>query len=130
MLPTTGARALSEERRAALTEQAQATRSCDDFVKLAESVGTPGSGQLGRMTLDDLPPAVAAVAGDLPVEQASRPVPVPGGEVVIMICDRTDNTGTPDRETIRQQILQEKVESLAQRRLRDLRRAAIIDIRL
>lgn len=33
MLPTTGARALSEERRATLTEQAQATRSCDRLCK-------------------------------------------------------------------------------------------------
>jgi peptidyl-prolyl cis-trans isomerase SurA len=130
MLPDTGARAMSEEERAALTERAQATTSCDAFVALAEDIGTPGSGRLGRLTAKDLPPAVAAATSDLPAGQASRAVPVPGGEVVVMICARATGDGLPDRETIHGQLKAEKVDTLAQRRLRDLRRAAIIDVRL
>ncbi|EKV30177.1 Survival protein SurA precursor protein [Caenispirillum salinarum AK4] len=130
MLPDTGANAMPEERRAALTERAQATRSCEEFVALAEDIGTPGSGRVGSVTLGDLPEAVAAAVSNLPEEQASRSVPVAGGEVVAMICDRGGSGGLPDREAVRQQIKQEKVESLSQRRLRDLRRAAIVDVRL
>lgn len=130
MLPDTGARAMTAERRATLTERAQATQSCEDFTALAEDVGTPGSGNLGQLTLKDLPPAVAAVVQGLPAEEASRAIAVPGGEVVVMVCGSASTDGLPDRETIRQQIRQEKLDALSQRRLRDLRRAAIIDVRL
>lgn len=130
MLPDTGARAMSEERRAALTTRAQATKSCEEFEALAQDIGTPGSGNMGQLTPTDLPPAVAAAIQGLPAEQASRAVSVPGGEVVVMVCGRSAGGGLPDRESIREQIRQEKVESLSQRRLRDLRRAAIIDVRL
>lgn len=134
MLPDTGAQAMDAERRAALTREAGAAEGCAAFITLAEQVGTPGSGMVGRVTLNDLPPAVAAVVRDLPEGAPSRAIAVPGGEVVAMVCQRSSGgggaNGLPPREDVMQQIEQEKIEALAQRRLRDLRRAAIVDVRL
>ncbi len=67
-----------------------------------------------------------AVAG-LDIGQPSQPVRVDGGIVVLMVCDR-ENSGI-DRELIRQNLVQERLNMLARRHLRDLRRSAHVDIR-
>lgn len=130
LLPDTGSRAMSVEQRAQITGEARTTTSCDAFVALAERIGTPGSGRLGRVTMGDLPPGVAEVVADLPENEPSRAVSVPGGDAVLMVCARESGGGLPGREALEAQIQKEKVETLAERRLRDLRRAAIVDIRL
>lgn len=128
-LPTTGARALSPEQRAAISQRAAAATSCDAMETLAREIGTPGSGRLGPLTANDLPPALATALADLPVETPSRVVPVPGAEVVAMVCER-DAPDALDDEQVSREIENEKLEVLAQRRLRDLRRSALIDVRL
>lgn len=128
-MPTAGARAMAPEQRAAVSQRATAASSCDALEAIATEVGTPGSGRLGPLTLRDLPPALAQAVGDLPVGTPSRVVPVAGAEVVVMVCER-DEKSALDEDQIRRQIENEKLEVLAQRRLRDLRRAALVDVRL
>lgn len=128
-MPTTGARAMTDEQRAAVSQRAAAATSCDAMEAIAREVGTPGSGKLGPLTASDLPPALAGAINDLPLATPSRVVPVPGAEVVVMVCERTERNAL-DEEQVRRQIESEKLEVLAQRRLRDLRRAAMVDIRL
>lgn len=128
-LPTTGARAMAAEQRAAVAQRAAAATTCDAMAAIATEVGTPGSGRLGPLTMTDLPPALATAVRDLPLNTPSRVVPVPGAEVVVMVCEREESSAL-DEDKIRRDIETEKLEVLAQRRLRDLRRAALIDIRL
>ncbi|GAA0601959.1 peptidylprolyl isomerase [Caenispirillum bisanense] len=128
-LPTTGARTMAPEQRAALSQRATATTSCDAMEALAREVGTPGSSRIEGLSPNDLPPALAAAIDDLPLETPSRVVPVPGAEVIVMVCERSERSALDDEE-IRRQIENEKLEVLAERRLRDLRRNALIDVRL
>jgi peptidyl-prolyl cis-trans isomerase SurA len=65
---------------------------------------------------------------DLPVDQPSPLLRVADGVSVIVVCDR-QAIGI-DREEIRERLLRERLELMAQRYMRDLRRAANVDIRI
>jgi peptidyl-prolyl cis-trans isomerase SurA len=48
-----------------------------------------------------------------------------------MVCERRDPEGmTPQREQIAQRLEQERIERLARRHLRDLRKQAFVEVRL
>ncbi len=128
-LPTTGARAMAPDQRAAISQRAAAMTSCEAMETLAREVGTPGSSRMEGLSPNDLPPVLAAAIDDLPLETPSRVVPVPGAEVIVMVCERSERSAL-DEDQIRRQVESEKLEVLAERRLRDLRRNALIDVRL
>ena len=101
---------------------------CDDLEALIKSVGAPGSGDLGRMELNELPPPVREAVGGLSVGQVSQPVAVPSGISLLVVCDRED-TGI-DRERIRGRLVDERLNVQVRRFMRDLRREANVDIRI
>jgi len=101
---------------------------CDKLDALAAEHGSPGSGALGKVRLNDLPPALRQTVAALPVGQPSEPVPVPGGIGLLLVCDRQSDG--IDRERIRSSLVNQRVDLLSRRYLRDLRRAANVDIRL
>jgi peptidyl-prolyl cis-trans isomerase SurA len=62
---------------------------------------------------------------------ASKPVRLPGGISVIMVCDRVDPPNDiPGRDEISPRLRAQKLEILARRYLRDLRREAFIETRI
>ena len=66
----------------------------------------------------------------LPVGQVSQPIQVDTGVGVFMICDRTLPADTmPTRDQVARNLLNARLDQLARGYLRDLRRAAVIDIR-
>ena len=101
---------------------------CDGVEALAGDVGSAGSGDLGTVNLRDLPPAVREAVRSLGIGQPSEPVAVSGGLSVLIVCDRTDTE--IDREQIRQQLANERLNLLSRRYMRDLRRSANVDIRI
>ena len=109
-------------------EQAGAqVASCDTFDSLAQDVGDPGSGDVGTVKLTDLPQSTQAAVANLAVGQASQPVEIPGGFAVLVVCGR-DEEGI-DRERIRESLANQRLDVQARRYMRDLRRAANVDIR-
>lgn len=129
-MPTSGPAAVSPEvRQDAMTRVAGAT-SCEDVNALAAELNLPSSGDVGTLPPAQLPPAVGSVVAELPVDTLSRPISMDGAEVVVMVCERENPDGLPSREDIRTRLGNTKVERAAQRALRDLRNAALIDIRL
>jgi len=102
--------------------------SCDDVDQVAAAVGSPGSGDLGSLRLNDLPAEIRDVIANLPVGQPSAPVQLSGGIGVLVVCDRQD--GAIDRDKIFESLVDQRLNLLARRYLRDLRRQANIDIRL
>lgn len=128
--PTNGSAATPAPTRAQVVQQAQAAESCDDINSLAEKAGLPSSGDIGQLKLADLPPAVAQAVAPLKAGQISQPVTLSDAQVVVMVCERRDPNGLPSRDEVTQKLEREKLERLAERRLRDLRRQALIDVRL
>jgi peptidyl-prolyl cis-trans isomerase SurA len=67
----------------------------------------------------------------LGVGQPSQPILQKNGVGVIMVCGKTiPKVAVPTREEVAESIMRERVDMLAQRYLRDLRRTAFVDVRV
>ncbi len=107
------------------------TEGCEALLARASQIGSDLSGDLGQVTMRDLPSDIRAIVSELPVGRASAPLPHGGGVRVLMVCERASaGTAHPDREAIRREIAGRRLEMLARRYLRDLRRVAFVDIRI
>jgi len=121
--PLPRARGLADEARAAAL-------TCGDIDRVHNDLGLENLSELGVMALDDLPDDIRRVVERLPVDQASRPVRLRTGFTVLFVCDRDFRSETAiDRDALAERMRQQRFESLSARRLRDLRRVAVIDIR-
>jgi peptidyl-prolyl cis-trans isomerase SurA len=104
---------------------------CTAIDELAAELNAPQSGRLGWLRVSDLPPAFRQAVSDLPVGQVSAPLQGPAGIHLLMVCDRRNPQGeTPQREQIAERLERERVERLARRYLRDLRKEAFVEVRL
>lgn len=117
------------------TQLVAATRTMTGCAQL-DAAGTKSgslmSGSLGEMKLSTLPDTMKTVLSTLKVGQPSTPIATGGGLAVLMICERTDETVDLKkiRSQIRGKLIQGRLGVAEQRKLRDLRRDAFVDIRL
>lgn len=118
----------------------EAARGCDDMEQLAPQVGATGAVDVGRLRVADLPDALRRVVEQLPVGKASPPIRLPDGVMVLMVCDRSEgpaqaqtppaaDPNLPSREEIARNLGMQRIDMLSRRYMRDLRRAAFIDVR-
>lgn len=120
-----------EEEALRRAEQATAgLDSCEDANSLAAEVGVGGSGNIGEVRLGDLPQQMRAMAANLPLGAPSQPVFTGDAVLVLFVCERTLENGGIDREFVQNRLRRERIDMLGARYMRDLRRAANIDIRL
>jgi peptidyl-prolyl cis-trans isomerase SurA len=91
-------------------------------------VPPPADPQRGR--LGQLPLQYRQILQGLRVGEASRPITLPQGLIILMICSRDDNPNMPNRDQIADTLVRTRVDAQSRRMLRDLRRAAFIDIRV
>jgi peptidyl-prolyl cis-trans isomerase SurA len=130
-LPSQGSAALTPQKSAEILQQVKSTvQSCDDLNALSEKEDLPSSGDIGELKLADLPPAVAQAVQGLTDGQISQPITLAYAQVVVMVCQRRDPNGLPSRDEMTQKLERDKLERLSDRRLRDLRRLALIDVRI
>ena len=115
------------EAKQRLNRLAETAEGCGTFDSLANDVDAARTSDLGEVKMSALPDNVRPKVADLPLETASEPVQVAGGYAVLMVCARS---GGIDREQIRRNLQQERLNMLAQRYMRDLRRQANIDIQI
>ncbi|WP_413205579.1 peptidylprolyl isomerase [Rhodospirillum sp. A1_3_36] len=128
VLPTRGSRALTAGRIKSIRSQIQETNSCEAFNALAQEVGSP-SGPMGNVDPNLLPVNGQQAIRGLPIGKPSTGIKQDGAEVYLMVCGQNSG-GLPDKETLRARLIEQKIQGIAQRRLRDLRQQAIIDIRV
>ena len=104
---------------------------CGDVAATAAELDAPDSGRLGWLRLGDLPLAFRQAVSNLPVGQVSAPVQGPAGIHLLMVCDRREpQETTAQRDQIAARLERERVERLARRYLRDLRKEAFVEVRL
>jgi peptidyl-prolyl cis-trans isomerase SurA len=107
-----------------------AAKTCPDFEKLAEDGKALRPYSLGRLKVGDLNAAIKPIVAPIEAGKLSAPARVTDVIVVFMVCDRTEAaSGVPKREEIREQLFRSKLSIVARRYLRDLRRAAHLDLR-
>jgi peptidyl-prolyl cis-trans isomerase SurA len=105
-------------------------KNCADMDRIGRDYMQPDAIDLGKSTVGDLPDELKPLGRDLPVDQVSAPIQVETGIGVFMICDRqVAQQGMPTRDQLTRMLIGMRLDQLARGYLRDLRRAAVIDIR-
>jgi len=106
------------------------TKSCPDL----EAVVTKAGGQTSRnasMPLDNFPESMRRMLSTLSENQASKPFFTESGGLAIMICSRkVEDAKEFTNDDALHLIAERRMELLARRELRDLKRSAFIDLRV
>jgi peptidyl-prolyl cis-trans isomerase SurA len=125
--------ATKENIRAAL-DAAESIRSRVTDCVVLESAPLAGDAvvsRIGRIRVADLAAPLQATVMRLDTNQISAPLRAEQGIVLFMVCDReADDLELPGRDQIQRRLELEKLDLLARRYLRDLRRGAFVDIRI
>jgi peptidyl-prolyl cis-trans isomerase SurA len=123
----------SEVNRAISQAQTLAPK-IDNCGQMAEVAGEAAPGvyrELGNVLVSDLPKEARSMAINQPVDLPSDPIRTSQGIALYMICNRqAGDEAALSRTSIGDRLGQQRLETLARGYLSDLRRAAVIDIRL
>ena len=104
---------------------------CDDMVPMAKQAKASGKVLLGKMEIGKLGVPLRGIIRDLKLGIASRPVRTPSGISIFMVCNKSlPKTELPTAQQIKARLKRERLSALIRRYMRDLRRAAVVDIRL
>ncbi len=119
-----------ETQRQLAQEITDTASSCDDFVLKGRAVGAHDMERLNVVTVGALNGQIRDILMTQKLGTASQPQRTQDGYVVIMPCSRTlPEVGLPTPEALEERIRQSRLDMMAQRYMRDLRRAAYIDLR-
>jgi peptidyl-prolyl cis-trans isomerase SurA len=127
--------ATDQMRRAAILEAQNAkttAKSCEEMLKIGKEKGSPQLSSEGRLRADQISPGMRNIVLGLETGQSSQPILQKNGVGVIMMCEKMAPTTTtvPTRDEIAETLMRERLDTLARRYMRDLRRTAFVDVRV
>jgi peptidyl-prolyl cis-trans isomerase SurA len=109
----------------------ESVSGCADLGRVAKELGVPPPTDPQQLRIGDLAPRIREIVTPLKVGEASAPVRVDPGLLMLMVCVREDPpSNLPSREDISENLLRQRLDVLSRRYLRDLRRAAFVDVRV
>ncbi len=104
---------------------------CPDMDRVAEELSAPSSGDIGWLRVDDLPVSMRTEVANAAIGKPTEPITTDAGVHVLMVCEREDSVGIDaQRQTIYDRLETQRLEVIARRLLRDLRRVAFVDLRV
>ncbi|MBL8834988.1 MAG: peptidylprolyl isomerase [Alphaproteobacteria bacterium] len=114
-----------------LAEQIRVSvNGCNDLRQVASELRVPPPSEPQRGRIGALPPQFRQIINELRVGEPSRAIQLPQGMIILMVCERAEEGNMPNRDQIVETLVRQRVDTQARRLLRDLRRAAFIDIRV
>lgn len=114
-----------------LSTAREAIASCEDAESAADEIEESKTNRIDDVRLGDLAPALRDRLAPLKASETSQPLDLGRSVALITVCKRTqDDPNLPSRDEIRNKIGTERLNLVARRYLRDVRRDAFIDIRL
>lgn len=119
--------------KAQLDGAAASARTCPAFDAAVKAMGRSRSINLADVAITELPGPLRAKVEPLKPGEAMGAVQVDAGTVMtLMLCERKDPEPTPlpGREDIRDRLTQQRLDLMSRRLLRDIRRAAFVDLRV
>jgi peptidyl-prolyl cis-trans isomerase SurA len=127
-----GASEADVDSQMALAETVRETVSgCADLGRVAKELGVPPPSDPQELRIGDLAPKIREIVTPLKVGEASAPMRIDPGLLMVMVCVRQDApSNMPSRDDISESLLRQRLDVLARRYLRDLRRASFVDIRV
>ncbi len=122
-------------RRAAIVEAQgarTAAKNCEELLKIGKEKGSAQLSSEGRLRVDQVTPAMRNIVLGLEVGQTSPPIVQKNGVGVVMMCEKAVATAptVPTRDEIAETLMRQRLETLARRYMRDLRRTAFVDVRV
>ena len=123
-------------RRAAIAEAQSAktaAKNCEELLKIGKEKGSPQLSSEGRLRVDQVSPAMRSIVLGLEVGQASQPIVQKNGVGVIMMCEKAAAPSAPTvptRDDVAETLMRQRLDTLARRYMRDLRRTAFVDVRV
>jgi peptidyl-prolyl cis-trans isomerase SurA len=123
-------------RRAAITEAQNAkttAKDCEELLKIGKEKGSPQLSSEGRLRADQIAPAMRSIVLALEPGKASQPIVQKNGVGVIMVCEKAaapSGPTVPTREEVGETLMRQRLDTLARRYMRDLRRTAFVDVRV
>lgn len=115
------------------TDEAKAAaggiRSCDDVEKAAANAAGATYSDLGTLGVNELAAEVQSSAINQPIGLPTAPIRTGQGIGLYVVCSR-ENGGDLSRVTIADQLGRQRLETLARGYLSDLRRNAVVDMRM
>ncbi len=110
---------------------AEEVNGCDAFNQRGSEVEGSLSGDIGWVRLTDLPSEFRDTVASLEIGTPGDPISTATGVHVLMVCERRDPSTEIDmRDVIYEQIASRRLAILERQLLRDLRRAAFVDLRV
>jgi peptidyl-prolyl cis-trans isomerase SurA len=112
----------------------QAAKNCADLLRMGKEK-SPQMASEGEVSASTVAPQMRTLLEKLSPNQASEPILQHNGIGVIMLCSKQTKTadkgsGTPNRDEVFDSLLREKLDTVSRQYLRDLRRAAYVDVRV
>lgn len=125
----------TEQQRKAVEqagEVSKTAKSCADVEAANERLGKTRPSDPGEIKLEAVGSApLRQLMGSLPVGQVSRPLVASEGVAVVMVCSREVKAdAAPAKQEVSNQLLSERIELSSRQLLRDLRRRAVMDMRV
>jgi len=132
VLPLASSASPTEQQQvmAQAQEITSTAKSCGELAKIGRDRAPESSREIPEIKAADLPAGLRDAVLKLGVAEASKPLPFGGGIGVVMVCDRKEPANAlPSREEVQELLARQRLDALARRYLRDLRRSAYVDIR-
>ncbi|HEX6443347.1 MAG TPA: peptidylprolyl isomerase [Stellaceae bacterium] len=108
-----------------------AAKDCPSLLKIGKEKAPQLSSE-GRLTAAEMTPEMRGLVNRLAIGQVSPTIVQKNGVGIVMICSKTEAKAGkgPTREEISESILRQRLDNVARRYLRDLRRNAYVDVRV
>lgn len=103
-------------------------RSCDDVQKAAANAPEAAYSDLGTMNVDELAPVLQPSAINQPIGLPTQPIRTNQGIGIYVVCSR--QAGGLSRVAVGDRLGRQRLETLARGYLSDLRRTAVVDLRM
>ena len=108
----------------------EAVVGCEDLGRVARELGVAPPGEPQKLKLRDIAPAIRQRVQPLKVGESAEPVRTGDAIVLIMLCARQEApSNLPSEDDVAESLIRQRLDLLARRYLRDLRRQAVVDIR-
>ena len=131
VLPGVTNETITSDQKGFLEEIGQTVRGCDAMESTAQKLEDGGSGSIGWVSLKDLPEQFRVTLSQLDIGIPSQPLFSGNGGHLMMICARQNPAEDINYEQlVRERLERSRLETLARRLLRDLRRSALVDVRV
>ena len=128
---TTPTEAELNEKAKALQQIVAGSRDCTELETRSKQVDGATSRNVGQVDVQQLPPEVRRVILPLKPGESTPPVRVAEGFLALMVCERTvEDASAQQRSAIERRLHDQRLSATARRQLRDLRRGALVDMRL